>query len=153
MYAVEYSVQSLSRDLLFSTPWTAAHQASLSITSSWYLLKLVSIQQLMPSSHLICCLPLLLLPSIFPSFMLFSNESVLCIGQPKFWSLSFSIKPSNEYSGLISFRIDWLDLLSGQVTLRSLLQHRSLKASILPCSTFFMAQLSHPYMTTVKPQV
>ena len=130
------------------TPWTAACQASLYIKNSWSFLKLMSIESVMPSNHLILCHPLLLLPSIFPSIRGFSNESVLHISWPKFWS--FSISSSNEYSGLISFRIDWLDLLAVQGTLKSLLQHHSSKASILRCSTFFIVQLSHPYMTTGK---
>ena len=125
------SVQSLSHDWLFVTPWTAARQASLSITNSQSLLKLMSIESVMPSNYLILCCPLLLLPSIFPSTRVFSNESVLCIRWPKYWSLSFIISPSNEYSGLISFRIDWFDLLGIQGTLKSLLQHHSSKASIL----------------------
>ena len=135
---------------LFATPCTAAHQASLSITNSQSLLKLMSIELVMPSNHLILCCPLLLLPSIFPSLRIFSNDSVLCISGPKYWSYSFSISPSNEYSGLISFRMDWLDLLAVQGTLKSLLQHYSSKASILQCSAFFIVQLSHPYMTTGK---
>ena len=137
------SVQSLSCVLLFATPWTAAHEASLSSTNSWSLLKLVSIKSLMPSNHLILCHPLLLLPSIFPRIRVFSNESVLRIRWPKYWSFRFSISPSNEYSGLISFRIDWLDLLAVQGTVKSLLQHHSLKASILWRSVFFIVQLSH----------
>ena len=132
------------------TTWTAACQASLSIANSWSLLKLISIQSVMPSNHLILCHPLLLLPSIFPSFRVFSNESVLHIRWPKYWNFSFSIDPSNEYSELISFRMDWLDLLAVQGTLKSLLQHRSSKASILWHSAFFIVQLSHPYMTTGK---
>ena len=132
------------------TPWTAACQASLSIANSCSLLRLMSIESVMPSNHLILCRPLLLLPSIFPSIRVFSNESVLHIRWPKYWSSSFSISPSNEYSGLISFRMDWLDLLAVQGTLRSLLQHHSSKASILWCSAFFMVQLSNPYMTTGK---
>ena len=135
---------------LFATPWTAAHQASLSITNSQSLLKLMSIESVMPFNHLVLCSPLLLLPSIFPSIRVFSNESVLNIRWPKYWSFSFSISPSNDYSGLISFRMDWLDLLAVQVTLKSLLQHHSSKASILWCSAFFIVQLSHPYMTTGK---
>ena len=131
-------------------PWTAAHQASLSITNSRSFLKLMSIESLMPSNHLVLCHPLLLLLSIFPSIRVFSNESVLCITWPKYWSFSFSISPSNEYSGLISFRMDWLDLLAVQGTRKSLLQHHSSKASILCCSAFFMVQLSHTYMTTRK---
>ena len=147
---VSQSVQSLSRVRLFLTPWTSARQASLSITNSWSLLKLMSIKSVMPSKHLILCCPLLLLPSIFPSITVFSNESVLCIRWPKYWSCSFSISPSNVYSGLISFRMDWLDLLAVQGTLRSLLQHHSSKASVLLCSAFFVVQCSHPYMTTGK---
>ena len=143
-------VQSLSHVWLFATPWTAAHQASLSFSISWSLLKLISIELVMPSNNLILCRPLLLLPSIFPSIRVFSNEIVLHIRWPKYWSFSFSISPSNEYSGLISFRIDWLDLLAVQGTLKCLLQHLSLKASILWWSAFFMVQLSHPYMTTGK---
>ena len=131
-----------------ATAWNAAHQASLSITNSWSLLKLMSIELVMPSNRLILCHPLLLLPSIFPSIRVFSNESVLHNRWPKYWSVSFSISPSNEYSGLISFRIAWLDLLVVQGTLKSLLQHHSSKASYLWCSAFFIVQLSHPYMTT-----
>ena len=134
----------------FATPWTAACQASLSFTISWSLLKLMSFESVMPSNHLILCHPLLLLPSIFPSIRVFSHESVLCIRWPKYWSFSFSISPSSEYSGLISFRMEWLDLLAVQRTLKSLLQHHNLKASVLWCSTFFMVQLSHLYMTTGK---
>ena len=126
------------------TPWTAVCQASLSITNSWSLLKLLSIELVMPSNHLILCHPLLLPPSIFPSIRVFSNESVLCIRWPKYQSFSFSISPSNEYSGLISFRMDWLCLLAVQGTLKSLLQHHSSKASILRRSAFFIVQLSHP---------
>ena len=144
------SVQSLSRVWLFATPWIAARQASLSITNSRGTLKLTSIELVMPSSHLILCHHLLLLPSIFPSIRVFSNESALCIRWPKYWSVSFSISPSNKYSGLISFGIEWFDLLAVQGTLKSLLQHHDSKASILHCSAFFMAQLSHPYMTTGK---
>ena len=129
------------------TPWTAARQTSLSITNSWSLLKLMSIESVMPSNHLILCCPLLLLPSFFPSIGVFSNESALHIRWPKYWSFSFSISPSNEYSGLISFRIDWFDLLAVQGTLRSLLQHHSSKASILRRSASFMIQLSHPNTT------
>ena len=132
------------------TPWTAACQASLSITNSQSLLKLISIESVMPSNHFILCCPLLLLPSIFPSITVFSNESVLRIWWPKYWSFSFGISPSNEYSGLISFRMDWLDLLAVQGTLKSLLQHHSSKASILQCSAFFIVQLSYSYMTTGK---
>ena len=131
-----------------ATPWTVACQASLSITNSQSLLKFMSIALVMPSNHLTLCHPLLLLPSIFPSSRVFSNESVLRIRWPKYWSFSFSISPSNEYSGLISFRIDWLDLLAVQGTLQSLLQHHSSKASIVRHSAFFIVQLSHPYMTT-----
>ena len=134
----------------FATPWTLAHQASLYITNSQSLLKLTSIELIMPSNHLILCHPLLLLPSIFPSIRVFSNELVLCIRWPKYWSFSFSISPSNEYSGLIFSKIDWLDLLAVQWTLKSLLQHHSSKASIPQHSAFFRVQLSHPYMTTGK---
>ena len=130
------------------TPWTAAHQASLSITNSWSLLRLMSIELVMPSNYLIFCRPLLFLHSIFPSFGVFSSKSVLYIWWPKYWSLSIS--PSSEYSGLISFRMDWLDLLTVQGTLKTLLQHHKSKASILWCSAFFIVQLSHPYMTTGK---
>jgi len=143
------SVQSLSHVRLFATPWTADHQAPLFFTISWSLLKLVSFELVMPSNHLILCHPLRLLPSIFSSIRIFSSESVLRIRWPKCWSFSFNISPSNEYSGLISFRIDWLYLLAVQGTLKSPLQHHSSKASILQCSVFFMVQLSHPYMTTV----
>ena len=132
------------------TPWTAARQASLSITDSWSLLKLMSMESVMPSNHLILCPPLLLPPSIFPSIRVFSNESALRIRWPKCWSFSFSISPSNECSGLISFRMDWLDLLAVQGTLKSLLQHHSSEASMLQHSAFFIVQLSHPYMTTGK---
>ena len=145
------SVQPLSRVRLFATPWTIAHQASLSITNSQSLLKLMSIMSVMPSSYLIFYHPFLLQPSIFPSMRVFSNELVLCIRWPKYWSFTFSISPSNEYSGLISFRMDWLDLPAVQGILKSLLQHHSSKASILRCSAFFIVQLSHPYMTTKKP--
>ena len=132
------------------TPWTAACQASLSITNSQSLLKFMSIELVMPSNHLILCCPLHLPPSIFPSIRVFSNESVLCSKWPKYWSFSFSISPSNEYSGLISFRMDWLDLLAVQRTVKSLLQHQSSKASILWHSAFFTVQRSHPYVTTGK---
>ena len=142
------SVQSLSRVRLFATPWTEACQASLSITNSWSLPKLMSITLVMPSNHLILCHPLLLLPSIFPSIRVFSSESVLCIRWPKYWSFPFSICPSNEYSGLVSFRIDWFDLPEVQGTLKNLFQHHSSKASILQHSAFFMVHLSHQYMTT-----
>ena len=140
----------LIRVILFETPWTAARQASLSITNSQSLLKLISIELVMPSNHLILCHPLLHLPSIYPSVRVFSNESALRIRWPKFWSFSFNISPSNEHSGLISFRMDWLDLLAVLGTLKSLLQHHSSKASILRRSAFFIVQLSHPYMTTGK---
>ena len=133
-----------------STTWTAAHQASLSITNSWSLLKLMSIEFVTPPNHLILCRPLLFQPSIFPSIRVFSNGSVLCIRCLKYWSFSFSISPSNEYSGLISFRMDWLDLLAVQGTLKSLFQHHISKASILRCSAFFIVQLSDPYMATGK---
>ena len=149
--SVQFSwVQSLSRVWLFVTPGTAARQASLSITNSQSVLKLMSIELVMPSNHLILRHPLLLPPSNFPSIRVFSNESVLHIRWPKYWSFSFSISPSSEYSGLISFRMDWLDLLDAQGILKSLLQHHSSKASILQYSAFFMVQLSHPYMTTGK---
>ena len=131
-------------------PVDAARQASLSITNSRSSLKLMSVESVMPSIHLILCHPLLLLPSIFPSTRVFSNKSVLRIGWPKYWSFTFSLSPSNEYSGLISFRMDWLDLLAVQGTLKSPLQYHSSKASILQCSAFFMVHLSHPYMTTGK---
>ena len=144
------SVQLLSHVWLFATPWTEERQASLSITNYRSLLKLMSIWVSEPSNHLILCHPLLLLPSIFPSIRVFTNESVLHIRWPKYWSFSFKISPSNEYSGLISFRMDWLDLLAVQGTLKSLLQHNSSKASILQHSAFFVVQLSHPYMTTGK---
>ena len=147
------SVQSLNRVQLFATPWTAAGQVSLPIINSRSLLKLMSIELVMPSIYLIFCHPLLLQPSVFSSIRVFSNKSVLQIRWPKYWSFSFSITPSNEYSGLISFRMDWLDLQSlaaVQGTLKSLLQHHSSKASILWCSAFFIVQLSHPYMTTGK---
>ena len=142
------SVELRSGVQLPATKWTAAHQAFLSIISSLSLLKLMSIKSVIPSNHLILCRPLLLLPSIFPSIRAFSNESVLHIRWPKYSSLSISISPSNEYSGLISFRINWFDLLAVQGTLKSLLQHHSSKASILQCSAFFIVQLSHLYMTT-----
>ena len=144
------SVQSLSCVRLFVTPWIAARQASLSITISWSSLKLKSIELVMPSSHLILCCPLFLLPPIPPSIRVFSNESTLCMRWPKYWSFSFSITPSKEHPGLISFRMDWLDLLAVQGTLRSHLQHHSSKASILRHSAFFTVQLSHQYMTTGK---
>ena len=132
------------------TPWTAACQVSLSITNSWSLLKLMSIESVMPPNHLILCHPLLLLPSIFPSITVFSNESVLRIRWPKYWSFSFNISPSNEHSGLISFRMKWLDLFAVQGTLKGL-QHHNSKASILQCSAFFIVQLSHSYMLLEKP--
>ena len=135
------------------TPWTATHQVSLSITNPQNLLKLMSIALVMTSNHLFLCRPLLLSLSIFPSIRVFSSESVLPIRWPKYWSFSFSISPSSEYSGLISFRMDWLDLLAVQGTLKSLLQHHSSKASTLRCSAFFIVQLSHPYMTTGKTVV
>ena len=143
------SVQSFSRVQLFATPWISALQASLSITNSWSSLKSISIESVMPFNHLILCHPLLL-PSIFPSIRVFSNKSAPCIRWPRYWSFSFKISPTNEYPGLISFRMDWLDLLAVQGTLRSLLQHHSSEASILLCSAFFTVQLSHPYMTTGK---
>ena len=144
------SVQSLSRVQLFVTPWITARQASLSITNSRNSLRLMSIESVMPSSHLILCHPLLLLPPIPPSIRVFFNESTLLMRWPKYWSFSFSIIPSKEIPGWISFRMDWLDLLAVQGTLKSLLQHHSSKASILQHSTFFTAQLSHPYTTTGK---
>ena len=144
------SVQSLSRVWLFATPWTPARHASLSITNSWTLPKLMSIESVMPSNHLILCRPLLLLHSIFPRIRLFTNESALHIRWPKYWSFSFNISPSNGHPGLISFRMDWLDLLAVQETLKSLLQNQSSKASILQCSAFLIVQLSHSYMTTGK---
>ena len=147
------SIQSLSRVQLFVTPWTAARQASLSITNSWSLLKLTSIKSVMPSSHLIICHPLLLPPSIPPSIRVFSNKSALRIRWPKYWSFRFNISLSNEHSGLISFRMDWLGLLAVQGTLKSLLQHHSSKASILQRSAFFVVQLLYPYMTTGKRQI
>ena len=147
------SVQSLSHVQLFVTPWTAARQASLSITNCRSLPKPMSFELVMPSNHLILCHPLLPLPSIFPSIMVFSSESVLRIRWPKYWSFSFNISLSNECPGLIPFRMDWLDLLEVQGTLKSLLQHHSSKASILRHSAFFIVQLSHPYMTTGKTVV
>ena len=144
------SVQSLSRIRLFVTPWTTARQVSLFITISQSLLKFMSIESVMPYNHLMLCQSLLLPPSIFPSIRVFSNVSVLPTRWPKYWSFSFNISPSNEYSGLISFRMDWLDLLAVQGTLKRLFQHHSSKASILWCSAFFIIQLSHPYMTTRK---
>ena len=147
LFSVQFSHSVVSNS---ATPWTAARQASLSITNSQSLLKLMSIELMMPSNHIIFCHPLFLLPSVFPSIRVFSKESVLHIRWPKYWSFSFSISPFNEYSGLISLRMDWLDLLAVQGTLKSLLQHHSSKASILWCSAFFIVQLSHPYMTTGK---
>ena len=144
------SVQSLGHVRLFATPWTTALQVSLSITNSQSLLKVMSIESVMPSNHLILRHPLLLLPPIFPSIRVFSNESALPIRWPKYWSCNFNISPSNEHLGLISFRMDWWDLLTVQGTLKSLLQHHSSKASILLCSAFFIVQLSHSYMTTGK---
>ena len=144
------SVQSLSRVRLFATPWTATCQASLSITNSRSPPKPMSIESMMPSNHLILCHPLLLLPSIFPSIRVFSNESALPIRWPKYWSFSFNISPSNEHPRLISFKMDWLDLLAVQGTLNSLLQHHTSKASMLWLSAFFRVQISHPYMTTGK---
>ena len=144
------SVRSLSHVRLFATPWITAHLASLSITNSQSSPKLMSIESVMPSSHLILCHPLLLLPSIYPSIRVFSNTSTLGVRWPKYWSFSFNISPSNEHPGLIPFRMDWLDLLAVLGTLRSLLQHHSSKASILQRSAFFTVQLLHPYMTTGK---
>ena len=145
------SVQLLSRVWLFATTWTSAHPASLSITNSQSLPKPLSIESVMQYNHLILCHPLLLLPSIFPRIRVLSNESALRMRWPKYWSFSFNISPSNEHPGLISFRMDWLDLLAAQGTLESPLQHHSSKASILLCSAFFIVQLSHPYMTNGKP--
>ena len=144
------SVQSLSRVRLFVTPWTAVHQAFLSITNSQSLLKIMSTELVMPSSYLILCCPLLFLPPIPLSIRVFSNQSTLHMRWPKYWSFSFNISPSNEHPGLVSFRMDWLDLLAVQGTLKTLLQHHSSKASILRCSAFFIGQLSNPYMTTGK---
>ena len=146
MNKVINSVQFSHSVMSFETPWIAARQASLSITNSWSPPKPMSIESVMPSSHLILCRPLLLPPSIFSSIRVFSNESALHIRWPKHWSFSFNISPSDEHPGLISFRMDWLDLLAVQGTLKSLLQHHSSKASILQCSAFFTVQLSHPYM-------
>ena len=146
------SVQSLNPVWLVVTSWTAARQASLSITNSQSLPKLMSVESVMPSNHLILCRPLLLLPSIFPNIRVFSNESALCIRWPKYWNFSFNISPSNEHPGLISFRMDWLDLLAVQGTLKSLLQHHSSKASVLLCSTFFIVQLSIHTWLLEKPQ-
>ena len=144
------SILSLSSVQLFANSWTAACQASLAIANTWSLLRLRSIEAVMLSNHLILCCPLIILPSIFPSIRIILNESVLRIRWPNYWSFTFSISPSDEYSGLISFRMDWLDLLAVQGTLKSLLQHHSSKASILRCSAFFVLQLSHPYVTTGK---
>ena len=144
-YSFVVAVQLLSHVYLFATPWAAARQSSLSFTISWSLLKLMSIELVMPSNDLFFCHPLLLLPSIFPSITVVSNESALCIKRSKYWSFSFSISPSNEYSGLISFRIDWLDLLATQRTLKSLLQHHSSKASILWCSAFFLSSTNSTF--------
>ena len=141
---------SVSQSCQTLTAWTAAHQASLSFTISQSLLKLMSIESVMPSNHLILCHPFLLLPLIFPSIKVFSSESIHRIRWPKYWNFSFIISLSNEYSGLMSFRIDWLDLLALQGTLKSLLQHHSSKASVLQCSAFFIVQLSHPHMTAGK---
>ena len=150
-FYIQFSwVESLSRVQLFATPWIAARQASLSITSSQNLPKPMFIESVMPSSYLILCRPLRLLPPIPPSIRVFSNESALCMRWPKYWTFSFNISPSNEHPGLISFRMDWLDLLAVQGTRKSLLQHHSSKASILQRSAFFTVQLSHPYMTTGK---
>ena len=145
-----FTLSSVTQSCLFVTPWTAACQASLSITNSRSLLKLMSIESVMPSNHLILCCPLLLLPSVIPTIRVFSNESTLHIRWPKYWSFSFNISPSNEYSGLIFFRMDWLYLLAVQGALKSLLQHHNSKASILQHSAFFIVQLLHPYMTTGK---
>ena len=150
MYVKCLVAQLLSHVQLFVILWTTAHQASLSFTISQSLLKLMSIESVMPSNHLILCCLLLLLPSIFPSIRVFSKELALHIMWPKYWSFSFNISPSNDHSGLISFRMDWLDLLAVQGTRKSLLQHHSSKASILQCSAFFMVQLSHPYMSIGK---
>ena len=152
MNQVFSSVQSLTHFWFFVTPWTAARQASLSITNSWSLPKFMSIESVMPSNHLILCHPLLLLPSVFPSIRVFPNESALHIKWPKYWSFSFNISLSNKYPGLISFRMDWLNPLTVQETLKSLLQHHSSKASIIQCSAFFIVQLSHPYVTTGRNQ-
>ena len=147
---LKFSSVQFSRVWLFVTPWIAAHQASFPITNSRSSLKLMSIESVMPSSHLILCHLLLLLPPIPPSIRVFSSESTLHMRWPKYWSFNFSISPSNEHPRLISFRMDWLDLLAVQGSLKSLLQHHSSKASILWCSSFFIVQLSHPYMTTGK---
>ena len=144
----EFSSVQFSPVWLFATPWTTTRHASLSISNSWSLLKLMSIESVIPSNHLVLWHPLLLLPSVFPSIRVSSNDLALCIRWPKYWSFSFSISPSNEYSVLISFRIDWFGLLDFQGTLKSLFQHYSLKSSIISCLAFFMVQLSYPYMTT-----
>ena len=149
-FCMSVEFQLLSRVHFFVTPWTAVYKASLSITNSWSLLRLRSIESVMPSNHLILCHPPILLPSIFPSIRVFSSESILRIRWPKYWSFSFSIRPSNEYSGLISFRIDWLNLLAVQGTLKTILQNHSSKTSVPQHSAFFIVQLSHPYMTTGK---
>ena len=149
-YSPFSSVQSHNHVQLFATPWTAARQASISITNCQELAQTHTIKSVMPSNHLILCCPRLLLPSVFPSIRIFSSESALRIRWPEYWSFSFSISPSNEYSGLISFRIDWFDLLIFQGTLKSLLQQHRSKAPIIPCSAFFMVQLSHPHMTSGK---
>ena len=153
IFKIRHGFSSLSPVQLFATPWTAACQASLSITNSWSLLELMSFESVMLYNHFILCHPLLLLPSIFPSIRVFSNESLLCIRQPKYWSFSFSISPPNVYSGLISIRMHWLDLLAVQGTLKSLLQRHSSKALVLWCSAFFTVQLLHPYMTIGKTMV
>ena len=150
MVTASCSIQLISHIQLFEPPRITAHQASLSITNSQRLPKLMSIESVMPSNHLILCRPFLLLPSIFPSIRVFYNESALCIRWPKYWSFTFNISPSNEHPGLISFRMDWLDFLAVQGILKSFLQYHSSKASILCCSAFFIVQLSHPYMTTGK---
>ena len=149
-FAVHAVVQPLSRVWLFANPWAAPCQACLSFTVSWSSLRFMSIESVMPSDHLLLCRPLLLLPSIFPSVRVFSNELALCISWPTYWSFSFSISPSNDYSGLISFRMDWFDLLAVQKTIKRLLQHHSSKSSTLWHSAFFMVQLLHPYVTTGK---
>ena len=145
--SVQFSCSVMSDS---ATPWTAAYQAFLSIANSWNLLKAMSIELVVPSNHLILCCSLLLLPSVFPRSRVFSNESILRIRWPTCWNFSFNIHPSNEHPGLISFRLDWLDLLAVQGTLKSLLQHHSSKASVFQCSAFFIVQLSHPYLTTGK---
>ena len=148
--SVQFSLVTQSVVSDSATLWNVVHQAYLSITNSRSLLKHMSIVSVMPSNHLILCSPLLFLPSVFPSIRVFSSESVLCIRWPQYWSFSFSISPSSEYSGLISFRMDWLDILAVEGTLKRLLEHHSSKASVLPCSAFFIVQLSHPYVTTGK---